>query len=272
MKISEVNIEKERKNLIAYLQPHEAQALFLLANLQSHMEPSFVYVAKENNRIIGVCGYYPTFKSCTIFSERSVASKAFAQTMLKNHPDANTLLGMAVMVEPAYEEYLLQGRKPIREPEIDFFELEMKNFKPFFIPNALIRQVTENDVDAVVHLHRLIHHISRDNPISEDERVKIRMSEVAFCVETDGEVVSVAISNGLAIHAFQILGVATDPIYQKRGYAKALCSHLIEFMREKGGEKAILFTGKENLAARKCYLDLGFKITDRYYFCIFSSV
>jgi hypothetical protein len=64
IQINEVDTSKEqvRKDLIAYLKPHETQALFLLGNLQSHFHPAFVYVAKENNRMVGVCGYYPAFQ------------------------------------------------------------------------------------------------------------------------------------------------------------------------------------------------------------------
>jgi hypothetical protein len=47
MKITQFdgNQESVRKELIAYLAPHEAQALFLLGNLQSHFQPAFTYIA-----------------------------------------------------------------------------------------------------------------------------------------------------------------------------------------------------------------------------------
>ncbi len=274
LEISEINWnqESEQKNLIAYLELHETQALFLLGNIQSHFQPSFVYVAKEKKRIVGVCGFYPTFQSCTIFSEHSGASKAFAQIVLKKHASVNALLGMANMIKPAYQEFVAQGRKPINSPEMDFFELSMKNFKPFFLPDAVIHPVTEKDVDSVARLQRLIHNDPIDDPLTEEERVKVRSSLVSFCLEVDGKIVAVATSNGLAIHAFQILGVATEPAFQRRGYAKALCSHLIDFMQKQGAEKAIIFTDEENVAAQKCYRDLGFQITDRYYVGIFQPV
>ena len=267
MHIVEADLGKKQvcQDLIAYLRPHETHALFLLGNFQNHFQPAFTYIAKENNRIVGVCGYYPTFQSCTVFSESSEASRAFAQTVLRKHSSVNSLLGMSKMVEPAYAEFVALGCKPISPPEMDFFELATKNFKPFSLPGVSIRQVTYQDIDSVARLQRLIHHvIAMDAPITEEERVKVRTSDASFCLEADGKIVAVANSNGLAIHAFQILGVATDPAYQRRGYAKALCSHLIQFMQKKGAEKAVIFTGKENTAARKCYQDLGFQITDDY--------
>jgi predicted GNAT family acetyltransferase len=179
---------------------------------------------------------------------------------------------MAKIIKPAYEEFVAQGREPTTPPEMDFFELTMKNFRPFFLPDVLIRSITEQDIDSVARLQHLLHQIPIDDPITEEERVKVRALSVSFCLEVDGKLVAVATSNGLAIHAYQILGVATDPAFQRRGYAKALCSHLILHMLKQGGEKAILFTGEDNVAARKCYLDLGFQITDRYYVGIFQPI
>ena len=125
-------------------------------------------------------------------------------------------------------------------------------------------------MDAAVRLHRLIHSISTEQPITEEERAKIRLSSVTFCMEINEKIVAIASSNGLAISAFQILGVATDPAFRRKGYAKAVCSHLIRHMEQWGAARAIIFTGEENIAARKCYLDLGFQITDRYYAAIFQ--
>lgn len=269
---SQVNTEDEtvRNQLVAYLAPYEVHALFLLGNLQNRFKPAFTYVAKENNQIVGICAYYPIFQSCTIFATSPEAAKTFAKIVLREHPTVTALLGMSKMVAPAYAEFIASGRMPKKSPEADFFELTIKNFIPFVLPNVLIRPITDSDVATVARLHRLIHHAPLEDPITEEERARVRASTISFCVEVDGNIVSVATSNGLALRAFQILGVATDPAYQRRGYAKAVCSHLIEFMREKGAEKAIIFTGNENAPARKCYLDLGFQITDKYSVALFK--
>lgn len=274
MKITKLDINQEsaRKEVLDYLVPHETRALFLLGNLLTNFKPGFIYAAKESERIVGFCGYYPTFHSCTIFSESSEVSRAFAQIVLEKHSDVNHLLGMSEMIKPAYSEFVKAGRRPGNAPEKDFFELEIENFKPFFISEGSIRTVAEKDLDAVVRIMRQIHHVPADAPITEEERIKVRAVNISFCLEVDGKIVTIASSNGLAIHAFQILGVGTDPSYQRRGYAKAVCSHLIQVMQKKGAQRAVIFTGTENFAARKCYLDLGFQITDKYYCATFESV
>jgi hypothetical protein len=147
--IAEVDTSKKQvcQDLTTYLKPHETHALFLLGNLRSHFQPVFTYIAKENNRIVGVCGYYSVFQSCTIFSESPEASRAFARIVLKEHSSVNALLGMSKMMEPAYAEFVALGRKPISPPEMDFFELSVKNFKSFSLPGVSIRPVTDRDVD-----------------------------------------------------------------------------------------------------------------------------
>lgn len=270
--IAEVNTknEKVRKDLIDYLAPNETKALFLLGNLQANFHPSFLYVASHNKRLLGVCGFYPTFGSCSIFSENEEVSRLFAKRILQKHA-ISALLGMKTMIQPAFEEFLKQGKKSINFPQTDFYELKMENFRPYFSKEGKIRPIEEKDAEAVVFLQRQIHHIPKENPITEEERARVIVSSVKFCMEMEGKIVTVAISNGLAIKAFQILGVATDPAFQKKGYAKAVCSYLISYMKDKGATQAIIFTGEDNMAAKKCYLDLGFQITDKYYVAFFEG-
>lgn len=265
-----VHDEKVRQGLIDFLAPHETHALFLVANLQRNLQPSFLYVAQQQDTIVGICGFYPTFHSCSIYSENSEASRALAQVVLKKHSAIHGLMGMASMVKPAYEEFIAHGKRSIIDPEMDFFEMSINNFNPFATDDGSIRLMGENDIEDVARLHHLIHHKSIEDPVTEDERARTKASVLTFCLEIDGKIAAIASSNGLAINAFQILGVATHPDFQRKGYAKAVCSHLIEYMQKKGGTKAIIFTGHDNVAARKCYLDLGFQITDRYFVGMFQ--
>jgi predicted GNAT family acetyltransferase len=267
VKICEIDVSPEevRMKLIDYLKPHETQALFILGNLVNHFYPSSLYVAQREEKIVGICGYWPLFQACSIFCRHAEVSRMFAQTILKHHPSVRTVLGMADMVKPAYDEFIAAGEQSLRDPENLFFELSTENFFPYISSEGILRKITENDVDAVARLQRLINKIPLEAPLTEDERRRVQMSPMTVCLEVDGKIVAVASTNGLAIQAFQILGVATDPSYRRRGYAKAVCSFLICAMRELGGRTAILFTGKENVAALHCYLSMGFHITDRYY-------
>jgi len=270
--IDEVDTKNKncQKELIDYLAKNEARALFLIGNLTQNFQSSFIYVAKQNKQIIGVCCYYYIFKSCSIYAETDVASKELAKKVIAVH-SISSLLGMKHMIKPAYEEFLKYKKKAINNPEKLFFELDMNNFKPYFTEDGEIGPIEKNDIDEAVLLQRQIHNIPKENPITEEDRLKVIKSSVKFGVKINGKLISIATSNGLAIKAFQILGVATKSNYKKKGYAKAVCSHLISYMKKKGANKAVIFTGENNTAAKKCYLDLGFQIVDKYYFALFES-
>ncbi len=260
-----------RQMLIDYLRPHETRALFLVGNLQANFQPSFIYTARNNNALAGICGYYPTFQSCTIYSEDAEASRLLARKIFDQHM-IGALLGMKEMARPAYDELIKLGKAATNSPEQLFLELALENFQPHLPKVGIIRPVESRDVDAAVLLSRQIHQQSKESPITEEERMRIMANSDKFCLEIDGKIVSIAFSNGLAIEAFQLLGVSTDPAYQRRGFAKAVCSHLIARMQKKGAKTAVIFTGPENQAAIQCYMDLGFRITDRYYMALFEPV
>ena len=266
----DVENEMFRAEMIDYLRPHEPKALFLLGNAINHCNPSALYAARKAGKIIGICGYYSLFQACSIFSEDRDAARALGQMVLQNHPSVKTLLGMAEIIKPIHDDFIASGRCPTHDPEFLFFELETEGFKPLISQDGVVRRMEEGDVESVARLNRLIHQLPMDSPVTAEERAQVAASPMTMCYEIEGQIVAVASSNGLAFHAFQVLGVATHPSYRCRGYAKSVCSALICTMRERGADTAILFTDKNNTAAIKCYLDLGFRITDRYYVSRFA--
>lgn len=267
MEVVQVDIEQKstRMELIEYLTPHESHALFLLGNLFNPTCASVMYIAKKHGRIVGVCGYYPTFQSCSIFSEDTEATRIFAQVMLKEYPSLKAVLGMADIVKPVYDACVVAGKRSMCDPENLFLELKTDSFVPRIATDGTVRSIRKNDVEQVARLQRLIHGVPLEDPLTDEEKARVFVDPMTVCYEIDGKIVAVASTNGLAITCFQILGVATHPAYRRRGYAKAVCSYLICAMKQLGGSTAIIFTGKDNEAALQCYYSLGFRATDRYY-------
>lgn len=253
-----------RSELVAYLSRQETQCLFLLGNLLHPFGPSWLYAARSEGKLVGVGGYYLPFRAFSLFSESASVSRALARHVAHLH-SVTALVGMASMTQPAYEELLAQGLKTLGDPTNDFYELDALSFQPFVSKEGLIRPMEPRDVDPAARLSRLLQSEPSTAPVDDEERRKILSTSLRFCLEMNGRVVSMASSNGLCVKAFQILGVATDPSFQRKGFARAVCSHLISFMFAQGATKAVLFTGQKNVAAQHCYTALGFQITDRYY-------
>ena len=181
MKLREVRLDvlQEKEALLNYLIPHETRSLFLLGNLLNPRQSSTLYVAQEGSSLLGVCGYYPTYHSCSLFSEKEEASRAFAQLIHDRYP-ASTLLGMKQMVLPAYERLLSLGHLPLEDPEHVFFELSLSHFTPHTTPDGVIREIGEEAIDEAVLLFRTLHREPHSPPLTEGEREKVRALSMRF--------------------------------------------------------------------------------------------
>jgi len=269
--LSKASVKKE---IVQLLQKNEKASLFPLGNLFNNLLPTKCYCAYENNTLIGVCDYYGIYKSACIYTESNEVSKQFGKILAQEkelQTPLETLLGMENMVHPAYEELIRSGKKPSNTPQKNFFELSLDNIQPFYVETGLIRPIEEKDATEAALLRRYIHNTTQEKPVTDIEREQILRNPEKFCVEIDGKVASIAFSNGIALEAFQILGVATAPQYRGKGLAKALCTFLISHMQEKGAKTAVLFTDLDNIAATKCYQSLGFSITDTFYVAQFEA-
>jgi predicted GNAT family acetyltransferase len=262
-----VDILRQKEAMVSFLLPHEKYALFLLGNLKNPHFTGNYFVARNRGKIQGVAAYFPLFSSCSLFTEDPAISREFAK-VLREFP-VKTLLGMDFCTKAAYEEFLKAGFVPARNPSQIFMELSLTNFR--FVDSksgGVIRRMEEKDVDGVILLHRFLHH-THEAPVQEEERERIRLTDVTYCMELDNKIVSTACSNGLAGKVFQILGVVTHPDYQRRGCAKAVCSHLIRHFEKEGAKEATLFTGHDNINAQRCYKALGFIPTCDFYMADF---
>lgn len=262
-------VESDKDNILLYLKPFVKYSLFLVGNLREK-DFSYYYMAIKDSKIIGVAAYFPIFKSFSLFSEDAKVAEKLTTVISKKH-DIKALLGISKAAKPSYEKLISLDYKPVEDPENLFMELDLNKFTPFEIEEANIKTVDEKDIDQVAFLHR---YLNSKNPseskVTKEEREKIRLSKIKYCLKVGDTVVSTAMSNGAFLNTFQILGVVTHPDYRGKGFAKAVCSCLIKDIKDKYGAKhAIIFTGKENIIAKRCYELLGFKVTDEYYLAIF---
>lgn len=84
---------------------------------------------------------------------------------------------------------------------------------------------------------------------------------------TEGRLASVAELNAKALDLGQVGGVYTVPRFRKRGLAKSLMRQLLlDAKNVHGIRKLIIFTGEENIPARKVYESLG--VTQSAYFAM----
>ena len=91
-----------------------------------------------------------------------------------------------------------------------------------------------------------------------------------WVLEHHGHPVACSSFNSAIKEAVQIGGVWTPPELRRRGYGRSVvAASLLDAWRE-GVEKAILFTGEDNIAAQKAYVALGFRHIGDYRIVLFQ--
>ncbi len=92
-----------------------------------------------------------------------------------------------------------------------------------------------------------------------------------WVLECDGRPVATTALNSVLREAVQIGGVWTPPRFRSRGFGRsAVAASLLE-LRAQGVEKAVLFTGRDNVPAQRAYLGLGFQQIGSYRILLLRS-
>lgn len=92
-----------------------------------------------------------------------------------------------------------------------------------------------------------------------------------WLLEDRGKAVACSSFNTAIKEAVQIGGVWTPPELRRRGYGRAVVAASLVAARAEGVQKAILFTGENNVAAQKAYTALGFRHIGHYRIVLLHS-
>ncbi len=94
---------------------------------------------------------------------------------------------------------------------------------------------------------------------------RIAAERNTWILEAEGRPVATSAFNTRIREAVQIGGVWTPPEFRGRGYARCVVAQSLLDARAEGVEKAILFTGENNVAAQKAYTALEFRRIGDYH-------
>jgi ribosomal protein S18 acetylase RimI-like enzyme len=92
-----------------------------------------------------------------------------------------------------------------------------------------------------------------------------------WVLESHSEPVASSSFNTAIKEAVQVGGVWTPPELRRRGYGRSVVAASLLDARSEGAEKAILFTGENNLAAQRAYTALGFRHIGDYRILLLHS-
>lgn len=192
---------------------------------------------------------------------------AGAVTSLSGRPVAS-VLGPRDQVEEAHPVLEKAGHRLHRAYQEVLYTLDLERLvmPPGLARGSLAcRQAEEADRGLLVawraafHVER--HGVSPGPGLETRSREQVGLllaSRDWFVLEDGGRPVSCCCFNARLPHAAQVAGVWTPPDLRRRGYGRSVVAGALAAARRAGIRRAVLFTGWDNLPARKSYEALGF--------------
>ena len=225
----------------------------------------FSIMLSENGQLLPVCRKNITIK----IIDFNKGLEIFGSTLSK----VNTIMGDKKSVNNILKTCF--SRKVVSEGINSFDYYTMTLDENSFIPCTLypreinIRLAAQGDIENLMPLQRNyeIEEVLPNPKMFNEAATKkhlamILKNQITAVAEKSGKIIAKANTNEKGFSYHQIGGVYTLPEYRNMGISTALVSYLIENIFSKG-MKASLFVKKNNPAAIKVYIKLGFsKIED----------
>ena len=92
-----------------------------------------------------------------------------------------------------------------------------------------------------------------------EREVEILPFDWQFMLVDGNDIVAHAAFNAALPEIVQLGGVWTPPERRRRGYGRAVVAGALLAARDQGARRAVLFTGENNIAAKRAYAALGFR-------------
>ena len=275
---------EDEEALEAFLLTHADSSMILRSNLRAgglvyRSKPYQAdYMAMVNgNQVVGVAAHaWNGNLLLQVPEEIMELMHAFAQHIKRPVKD---IIGPMSQVTSARKALGLSSVPTALDSRQDLFSLQLSQLA---VPEALQASrfqcwhSQKEDLDllipwSVAYMMEALH--EKETPelwSSCRQSIESNHSERMLWVLLDGDrLVSMAAFNARLPDCVQVGGVWTPPELRDRGYARcAVAGSLLE-AREKGAERAILFT--DDAAARRAYLALGFHIIGDYGIVLFNS-
>ncbi len=272
MQARELN-EKDRENVLAFLNQHMERSLFLLNNIErsglnagDKPYTGQYWGAFEGDTLVGVVALYwngmiipyaPTPEGLRVLADalRSEANRE-VQGLVGDRGQVDWLAGYL-----GYKEYQMDSPETL-------FTLELDNLiEPVQLSDPALecRLSREEDLNILVPWREAYNIEAMSAVPGEANYRKARgmietdiKNGVGYVLTLSGRPVAMSCFNALVGSKAQVGGVYTPPELRGRGYARAVVAGSLVDARNDGARRAILFTGLDNVAARQAYLALGF--------------
>lgn len=270
----------DEEALEAFLVQHASTSMFLRSNSRAvglqdngeRFEGTYV-AAYEDGQIIAVAAHY---WNGMVIPQAPVYLKEVVQAAVtQSGRTISGISGHANQVETATDILGLQEKQISLAGREILFSLSLCDLN---VPNALLTGEVLCRLPEPVELELLSKWCSAYTveTLGQTETPKLlcecrqiierrQLDEAHFCLIKEKQPVAYCTFNAQLPDIVQIGGVWTPPNMRGNGYAKCIVAGALLHARSCGVEQAILFTGKNNIAAQSVYRAIGFVPTGEEY-------
>ncbi len=260
--------EDDRPALEALLQQHAEASMFLRSNLAKSV------IEYEGKRLQGQ--YYGATEAsavtdlvCHAWNGVLLLQTPNVDTALITHAAADSgrpimgLIGPWPQVEAARRALRLNARTTTIDSCEDFFTLDLSALDATFPDGCACRFAQLEDLGKLVqwrdgYERELLGRTLGDAELEAMVRRGIEEQNL-FVLYRNGQLLAQSAFNAELPDCVQVGGVFTPPDQRGRGYGGAVVAASLEQARFRGVQSAVLFTQKDNIAARRAYERIGFR-------------
>jgi predicted GNAT family acetyltransferase len=272
--------------LEAFLLPRIETSMFLVGNMraaglrdQGQRYGGTYAAAFEGGRIVGVVTHY--WNGNLIFQAPAHLNSLWRKAVSASRRGIRGLIGPSVQVGPAKAALELTESVVQMDETENLYCLRLDDLQvpePLRFGKLQGRRAERRDL-AYLTKWRVAFSVEalgeEDTPaLAERVRTNTRRAIAernTWVLEAAGSPVACSSFNTAIREAVQVGGVYTPPELRRRGYGRAVVAASLLDARAEGVGTAILFTGVNNLPARRAYTALGFQHVGDYRLVLLRS-
>lgn len=276
----------DEARLEKFLEPRAADSMFLRSNarmaglVDRGMPFEGTYVAAiEDGAVTAVAAHFWNGMLVLQTPAPEPLEAVARAAVARSGRELKGLTGPWAQVEAARRALGLAERKASLDSREELFSVALADLR---IPESLssgrveCRRLRADELDLAARWRAAFSVEALGRPDGEEMRGAAR-AEIArlqdlglqWILVEEGQPVAYSAFNARLPDVVQIGGVWTPPELRGHGYARAVVAGSLLDARREGATRAILFTGVENVAARRAYEALGFRIVGDYGLVIF---
>ena len=264
----------------AFLESHVDTSLFLLSTLStlgprlgSHLNSGNFRIVEEGGKIVAVCCLTRRGNLLVQAAGRRDLAEQILEACEAEAIEIRGIVGEYATAEALWDLLRADPRfEPTHSLKDVVYRLMLKSVGTGPESDSLrVRALDINDFLQWEQLNRAYFaELSLPLQASMEQRrtdflVRVRSGLWWGAFDDDYELVSIASLNATYGSMGQVGGVYTRPADRRKGWSQAVMRLLIEDCRERlDFDKLVLFTGQDNIAARRLYESVGFEVAGAF--------